>query len=62
MTLNFFFLINNFIYLFIFGCAGSLLLPGLFSSCNVQVLIAWLLLLLSTGPRFPDSIVVVPGL
>ena len=25
---------NNFIYLFIFGCVGSSLLPGLLSSCS----------------------------
>ena len=30
----FFFYYNLFIYLFIFGCAGSLLLCGLFSSCG----------------------------
>ena len=29
-----FFFKNNFIYLFIFGCAGTLLLQGLFSSCG----------------------------
>ena len=30
------FLKNNCIYLFIFGCAGSLLLHGHFSSCDEQ--------------------------
>ena len=31
---------NNFIYLFIFGCAGSSLLHGLFSSCGKQGLLS----------------------
>ena len=30
------FSVLNFIYLFIFGCAGSLLLPGLIASCCEQ--------------------------
>ena len=55
-------------YLLIFGCAGSSLLPGLFSSCNVQAShssgfsccgarllgLQWL--------RHVDSVVVVLGL
>ena len=32
--LGLYFLKNNFIYLFTFGCSGSLLLHGLFSSCG----------------------------
>ena len=31
---------NNFIYLFIFGCAGSPLLHKLFSSCGEQGLLS----------------------
>ena len=31
---------NSFLYLFIFGCAGSLLLQGLFSSCIKQELLS----------------------
>ena len=31
---------NDFIYLLIFGCAGSLLLCGLFSSCGEQGLLS----------------------
>ena len=34
------FLKNNFIYLFIFGCAGSLLLRGLFSGCSERGLLS----------------------
>ena len=57
-----YFLIKNFFNLFSFGCAGSLLLCGLFfpssfrekellSSCSVWLLAAVASLLLSTGFR-----------
>ena len=36
---SFFFLINLFVYLFIFGCVGSSLLPWAFSSCGEQGLL-----------------------
>ena len=38
-------------YLLIFGCAGSLLLCGLSSSCSRCRLLIWWLLLLSRGPQ-----------
>ena len=61
---------NIFIHLFIFGCAGSSLLHGLFSSCNEQGLLFsysaqasrllwWLLLLRRMGSRAGQASVVI---
>ena len=58
---SFFFFLNKFIYLYIFGCVGSLLLCTAFSSCGeggysslrcVGFSLQWLLLLRSTGSRY----------
>ena len=63
---------NKFIYSFTAGCAGSLLLPGLFSSCGDQELLSscstWasfcggLSHCRAPSLRHAGSIVVAPGL
>ena len=70
-SLSFFFFFNNFLFLFIFGCAGSSLLHRLslvavsegYSSLWYSVfLLQWLLLLQSTGSRHVGSVVGARGL
>ena len=49
LTLSTLILKNNFLYLFfIFGCAGSVLLRGLFSSCAEQGLLSRLLIVVTS--------------
>ena len=60
-------LLNDFIILFIFGCAGSLPLCRLLSSCCeggsslLAVHLWWLLLLRSAGPWHSASVVAALG-
>ena len=59
----FFFLKNNFVFKIIFGCAGTLRLQGLFSSCGAQASHAVASLVAGHGLQGTQALVVTaPGL